>query len=55
MSRVIGAGMQVITVLILIMEIGNDILPAEFINIFTTVTIIDCAVRIVLLNTICRK
>ena len=55
LCRVIGAGMSVITVLVLVMAIWEETLPAAFANVFGVVTLIDCVVMIVLANTICKK
>ncbi len=55
LCRVTGVGMSVIAVFILIMAIGNDTLPAVFAYIFLALVLIDCAVMIVLMNTICKK
>ena len=55
LCRVMGAGMAVITVLLFIMGLGEDVLPAAFAYVFAVVTIIDCVVMIVLCNTICKK
>lgn len=55
LCRVSGAGMVVITVLIFVMAIGEEVLPAAFAYVFLAVTIVDCIVIIVLMNTICKK
>ena len=55
LCRVTGAGMAVIAVLILIMGIGESVLPAAFSYVFFAAVVIDCIVIIVLANTICRK
>ena len=55
MCRIMGAGMAVLTVMLGIMGLGMDVLPAAFAYIFVAVTIIDCVVMIVLCNTICKK
>ena len=55
LCRVMGAGMAVITVMLFIMGLGEDVLPAAFAYVFAAVTIIDCVVMIVLCNTICKK
>ena len=55
LCRVIGVGMSVITILILIMTIWQNVLPASFATVFGVVTLVDCVVMIVLANTICRR
>ena len=55
MCRVMGAGMSVITVLLFVMAIWSEVLPAVFAYIFIGVVIADCVVMIVLLNTVCKK
>ncbi len=55
LCRVVGAGIMLITVMILIMAIGEAVLPAAFATVFLVVTVIDCITIIVLANTICKK
>lgn len=55
LCRVVGSGMAVITVMILIMAIGQEVLPAAFATVFMIVTVVDCIVIIILTNTICKK
>ena len=55
LCRVIGVGMLVITVMIMIMALWEDVLPAAFAYIFLGVVITDCVVMIILANTICKK
>lgn len=55
LCRITGAGMAVITVMLGIMGLGEEVLPAAFAYIFVAVTIVDCVVMIVLANTICKK
>ena len=55
LCRVIGGGFSIITLLLFTMVIGASVLPASFSKIFFTVTLIDCAVMILLANTICKK
>lgn len=55
LCRVTGIEMLVITVFILIMAVGNDTLPAATVYIFLVVTVIDCIVMIILMNTLCKK
>ena len=55
LCRVIGVGMSVITIMILIMTIWQEVLPASFATVFGVVTLVDCVVMIVLANTVCRR
>ncbi|MBO5371821.1 MAG: DUF3784 domain-containing protein [Lachnospiraceae bacterium] len=55
LCRVTGVGMLVITVFILVMAIGEDVLPAVVAYVFGAVTIMDCVVMIILMNTICKR
>ena len=55
LCRVVGGGLSIITLFLFIMVIGASVLPASFSNVFLTVTLIDCAVMILLANTICKK
>ena len=55
LCRVVGGGLSVITLFLFIMVIGASVLPASFSKVFLTITLIDCAVIILLANTICKK
>lgn len=55
LCRVTGAGMAVITLMVLIMAVWENVLPASFVKLFIAVTFADCIIIIVLSNTICRK
>lgn len=55
LCRVVGGGMSIVAILILIMTIGETILPAYFVYISLTITVVDCILVIVLANTICKK
>ena len=55
LCRVTGAGLSVVTVLVLGMAIWEEILPAVFAYIFLAITLIDCVVMIVLMNTVCKR
>lgn len=55
LCRVTGVGMLVITAFIFVMAIGEAVLPAVVVHVFGVVTIIDCVVMIILMNTICKK
>ena len=51
----IDIGMLVITLLILIMAIGQNTLPAAMAYVFGAITLLDCAVMMILANSICKK
>ena len=55
LCRVIGAGMLFVTVLILVMLLGEAVLPTSFAYVFLGAVLVDCVVMIVLANTICKK
>ena len=55
LCRVIGVGMSVITIMILIMTIWQEVLPASFATVFGVVTLVDCVVMIVMASTVCRR
>ena len=55
LSRVVGAGIFVITILILIMALWETILPAYMGYIFLAFVLADCAAMIILVKTICKK
>lgn len=55
LCRVAGAGMSVIALLVFIMAIGQQVLPAGFAYISLGIVIIDCVVMIILMNTVCKK
>lgn len=55
LSRVVGIGMSVITVLILVMAIGQNTFPAATAYVFGAFTLLDCAVMMILANSICKK
>ena len=55
LCRTVGIGMSVITLLILIMGLLENILPAFFAYIALGIIIVDVVVIIILGNTICRK
>ena len=55
LCRVCWGGMAFITVLLLIMEKYEDVLPASIAHIFAIAVFADCIVMCVLGNTICRK
>ncbi len=55
LCRTMGIGMSVITLLILIMGLLEDILPAFFAYIALGIILVDVIVIIILGNTICKK
>lgn len=55
LCRTTGIGMAVIAVLILIMGLFEDVLPADFVYVSLVIIVIDCLVIIIVSNTICRK
>lgn len=55
LCRVVGVGMLIITLLILVMGVGESILPAWIAYVFLGVVLTDCFVLIILANTICKK
>ena len=55
LCRVVGIGISVITIMIFIMAVGENVLPAFFATVFFAVTVTDCVVIIILANTICKK
>lgn len=55
LCRTTGIGMAVITLLIFISKIFENILPAGFAYVILGVVIADVIVMIILSNTICRK
>lgn len=50
-----GAGLAVADVIILIMELFENVLPASFAGIAAMLIFTDCFVMVILGNTICRK
>ena len=55
LCRTTGLGMAVIAVLILVMGLFEDVLPAGFAYISIGVVGVDCLVIIILSHTICKK
>ncbi len=55
LCRTTGIGMGAITVLILIMCLFENVLPASFAYISLGIIIVDVLVMIVACNTVCRK
>ena len=53
-SRVVGAGFSVITVMIFVMTLWEAILPAWIAYVFLIIVIIDCIAMIVLTRTLCK-
>lgn len=55
LCRTVGAGLTVVDVIILIMELFENVLPASFAGIAAMLIFADCFVMIILGNTICKK
>lgn len=55
LCRTVGAGLAVADVIILIMELFEDVLPASFAGIAAMLIFADCLVMVILGNTICKK
>ena len=55
LCRTMGIGMSIIAILILIMCLFENFVPAFFVYIALGIIIVDVVVIIVLENTICRK
>ncbi len=55
LCRVMGIGMSIIAILIVIMAIGETVLPSFFVFIFIALVLIDIVVIIILANNFCKK
>ena len=55
LCRVVGAGFWVITIMILIMGIWEDVRPSWSAYAFLGGVFLDCTVMLILANTVCRK
>ena len=55
LCRIMGIGMSVIAILLLIMGLLENALPAFFVYISLGIILVDVVVIIILGNTICRK
>ena len=55
LCRTMGIGMSVIAILLLIMGLFENALPAFFVYISLGIILVDVVVIIILGNTICRK
>ena len=55
LCRTMGVGMSVIAVLILIMGLFENVLPAFFVYIALGIILVNVVVIIILGNTLCRK
>ena len=55
LCRVTGAGLSFVAILILIMGVGEEVLPASFADVFGGLTLLDCVVMMILMQTRCRK
>lgn len=54
-SRVVGVGMSIITILILGMGLFMEYLDASFSHVFAGIVFADVIIMFVLVNTICKK
>ena len=55
LCRILGIGMAFVCVLILVMELFDEVLPASFAYVAAGIIFLDCIVMIILGNTICKK
>ena len=55
LCRVIGSGMAIIAVLVFVMGIFENVLPASFAAISLVIVMIDIVVMLVIANTVCKK
>ncbi|MCM1120457.1 MAG: DUF3784 domain-containing protein [bacterium] len=55
LCRTTGFGMAVITVLVLVMGLFEDVLPASFAYISLGIVVVDCLVIVIVNHTICKK
>ncbi len=55
LCRIMGIGMSIISILILIMGLFENILPAFFLYIALGIIVVDIVVIIILENTLCKK
>ena len=55
LCRTMGVGMSIIAILILIMGLFENFLPAFFVYIALGIILVDVVVIIILGNTLCRK
>lgn len=55
LCRIMGIGMSIISILILIMGLFENILPAFFLYIALGIIVVDVVVIIILENTLCKK
>ena len=55
LSRIVGSGMGVITGLVFVMGVFENVLPASFATIFLIIVIIDIVIMLVIANTVCKK
>ena len=55
LCKVMGWGMMLISIILLVMAVGMNVLSESFVYVFLVVVIADCIIMIVLCNTICKK
>lgn len=54
LSKIVGGGMAIISVVLLFMGIFENVLPASFGYVFLIIIIIDVIAMLVLCNTVCK-
>ena len=55
LGRVVGSGMAIIAVLVFVMGIFENVLPASFAAISLIIVMIDIVIMLVIANTVCKK
>lgn len=55
LCTVSGIGMAIVTVLVLVMKLFEDVLPASFVYVSVGIIIVDCLGVVIVSNKICRK
>lgn len=55
LCRTVGIGLAAADILILVMELFEEVLPASFAGIGAGLILADCLIMIILGNTICKK
>lgn len=53
--RVVGIGMALITIMVFIMALWENVLPTSIAVVFIVLTVVDCIAVILLANTVCKK
>lgn len=55
LCRIVGAGLLAITLMTLVMSLGEAVLPAWFAQIYGVFVVVDSAAMIILAQTVCKK